>query len=126
MHGKRAQAGMTMWSATFVIAVVVFFMFLGFKLLPVYLEDMKVTSAIDSVARDPNVGSMSRADIITVLDKRFDIDNVTTVKPAQNVFLENRGKTRVLRITYEAVVPLFYNISALLEFNHVREAGRVE
>jgi len=126
MRSQRLQAGMTMWSAAFVIAVVVFFMFLGFKLLPVYLEDMKVKSAIDGVARDPNVGTMTRADIVGSLDKRFDIDNVTGVKPAQALVLENRGKTRVMRISYEAEVPLFYNISALLKFDHSREAGRVE
>jgi len=126
MHSQKSQAGMTMWSAAFVIGTLAFFLFLGFKLLPPYIEDMKVRSALDGLARDPGVASMSRADLIAALDKRFDIDSVTTVKPAQNLFLENRGKTRVIRVTYEAVVPLFYNISALLEFNHTREAGRVE
>lgn len=118
---KKYQRGMTIWSASFVIGVFVFFIFLGFKLFPVYMDDLKVKSALDSISRLPDVGSMSKADMAAALDKRFDIDNVSTVKPAQHLFLEARGGTRIIRISYEAVVPLFYNISALLEFDHVRE-----
>lgn len=126
MRSQRAQAGMTMWSGAFVIGALAFFLFMFLKLLPSYLEDMKVKSAMDGLARDPNIATMTRIEIINSLDKRFDIDSVTGVKPAQALVLESRGKTRVIRMNYEAVIPLFYNISALLEFNHVREAGRVE
>lgn len=126
MRTLKAQSGMSMWSGMFVIAVVVFFMFLGFKLFPPYLEDFKVKKAMESIARDPNIATMTRGELIAALDKYFDIDNVSNVKPAQHLFLETRGRVRVIRITYEAVVPLFGNISALLDFQHIREVRGVE
>lgn len=126
MSTRQQQAGMTFWGAAFVIAVVVFFFFIGFKLFPFYMEDFKVRSALDSLARDADAGSKSKADLVEILQKRFDIDNVTSVTPTQHLFIESRGRQRVLRISYEAVVPLFYNISALLEFEHVKEVRGTE
>lgn len=119
------QRGMSMWSALFVIGVVAFFLFVFFKLIPPYLEDMKVGSALDSLARDPNIGSMSKGEIMEGLSKRFDVDNVTAVKPGQ-LELKPMGKMKSLVMNYEVVVPLFYNISLLLEFSHARQVRSAE
>lgn len=119
------QRGMSMWSAMFVIGVVAFFLFVFFKLIPPYLEDMKVGSALDSLARDPNIGSMSKGEIMEGLSKRFDVDNVTAVKPGQ-LELKPMGKMKSLVMNYEVVVPLFYNISLLLEFSHARQVRSAE
>ena len=122
MAGDRfRQNGMTMWGTLFVVGVFVTIGFIGFKLFPVYMEDMKVESALDSLARQPEVGSMSKADISSSLEKRFDIDNVTEVKLKDSLFVEQKGGMRTIRISYEAVVPMIANVSALLEFNHSRE-----
>lgn len=119
------QRGMSMWSALFVIGVVAFFLFIFFKLIPPYLEDMKVGSALDSLARDPNIGSMSKGEIMEGLSKRFDVDNVTAVKPGQ-LELKPMGKMKSLVMNYEVVVPLFYNVSLLLEFSHARQVRSAE
>lgn len=122
---RKQQHGMTMWSAMFVIGVAVFFLFLFFKLLPPYLEDMKVRSALDGLSREANSGSLSKAELVARLEKRFDIDNVTNVKASQ-MAIQARGRQKVMRITYEVVVPLVYNVSALLEFDHAREVSGIE
>ncbi len=126
MGSKRLQRGITFWGISFVLGVLAFALFLTFNLLPPYLEDVKVKSALDSLVRQPDIATMSKADIAAALDKRFDIDSVTTVKPAKHLFVETRGKVKVIRISYEAVVPLVYNVSALLEFNHAKEVRGVE
>jgi hypothetical protein len=119
------QRGMTMWSAAFVIGTVVFFLFLFFKLLPPYLEDLKVRTAINGLAAEPGVGAMSKGELVSRLEKRFDIDNVTNVKPNQ-VVVDARGKAKFLSITYEVVVPMAYNVSALLEFEHASQIASTE
>ena len=119
------QRGMTMWSAMFVIGVFVFFLFLLFKLLPPYLEDMKVRTALDGIMREAGVEAMGRAEIAERLSKRFDIDNVTNVT-AEQVQIKPMGKTQQVVMEYEVVVPLFFNISALLEFNHARQVRSTE
>ncbi len=68
---------------------------------------------------------MSRAELIERLDKRFDIDNVTNVKPGQ-LEIKPMGKMKVISLKYEVVVPLAYNVSALLEFDHARQVRATE
>ena len=121
----KQQRGMTMWSAGFIIFVVVFFLFLFFKLLPPYLEDLKVRTAINGLAAEPDAASMSKGALVESLRKRFDIDNVTNV-PADDLKVEARGKTKLLQIKYEVVVPLAYNVSALLEFEHASSLAVAE
>lgn len=121
MGHMKSQKGMTFWGLSFIVGVLVFFLFLLFKLLPPYLSDMKVSSALAGLAKQPDVGSMSIADIRGSLSKRFDIDDVSHVKLEQDLVVELRGQTKVIRIRYEVVVPMAYNISALLEFDHVEE-----
>jgi hypothetical protein len=121
----KRQHGMTMWSAAFVIAVVVFFLFLLFKLLPPYLEDLKIKTALDGLASEPGAGAMTKAELVSHLAKRFDIDYVTNVQ-ARQLGVDVRGNSKILRMNYEIVVPLAYNVSALLEFNHERQVTGAE
>ena len=121
----KQQRGMTMWSAGFVIFIAIFFLFLFFKLLPPYLEDLKVRTAINGLAAEPDAASMSKRNLVESLRKRFDIDNVTNV-PADDLKVEARGKAKFLHIKYEVVVPLAYNVSALLEFEHASSLGAAE
>ncbi len=126
MRSKKYQRGMTIWSASFVFGVFAFLIFIAFKVFLPYMEYFKVVKALDSVARTADFASMSKADITTALARRFDIDNVDTVDPAKSLFLENRGRNRLVRISYEVVTPLFYNVSLLLEFEHAKEVRGTE
>jgi len=126
MNLKSRQQGMTMWSLTFVLGVIAFVIFLIFKLLPPYVEDMKVRAALDGIARQDNAGAMTRAEIASALSKRFDIDNVDTVKPDQHLTVERAVGKKIIRISYEVVIPMVSNISLLLDFNHIREVASVE
>lgn len=119
------QRGMSMWSAMFVIGVLAFFLFILFKLIPPYMEDLKIGTALDSLARDPNIQTMSNGEIIESLSKRFDIDNVSNVRPGQ-LEIKPLGKMKALSMNYEVVVPLFYNVSLLLEFAHARQVRSAE
>ena len=125
MTPRQQQRGMTMWSAAFVIGTIVFFLFLLFKLLPPYLEDMKVRSSIDGLAGESGVGGMSKAELVNGLARRFDINSVTSVKPEQ-LTIDMRGKAKYLHMSYEVVVPLAYNVSALLEFDHARQIAAAQ
>jgi hypothetical protein len=121
MHSLTRQRGITMWGLLFVLGVIGFVVFVTFKLYPLYYADFRVRAALDSLARQPDIGNLSKEDIIVALDKRFDIDSVKHVDPRKDLVVAKRGQMRVLRMKYEAIEPLFYNISFLLEFDHQRE-----
>lgn len=126
MQRRDTQKGMTFWSLLFVLGVLAFFLFVGFKLFPPYLDDFKLKSALDSLVKQPDVGSLSKAAMADSLRKRFDIDNIGYVDPVKDLSLENRGRVRVIRVRYQPVIPLMFNVSVLLEFDHTREVRVVE
>lgn len=121
------QDGMTMWGMAVVIALIVFFTLLGLKLTPPYLENFKVKSILKSIGKQADAGSASREQLIEMLQKRFDIDEVHGVELRNDLKVENRGRSaKVISIAYEVRVPLAYNISALLDFNDSIEVKGVE
>jgi len=120
MNLKSRQRGVTMWGMFMISLMVVFFALLLFKLIPPYLQDLKVNAALDSIEKEASGSGMSKPEIIVALRKRFDIDDIDHVDPA-DITIQRRGVFIVVDIEYEAVVPLVLNISALLEFNHSAE-----
>lgn len=121
MGHKKFQRGMTFWGLSFVLGVLAFFLFLLFKLLPPYLSDLKVSTALNGLAQESDVGLKSKLEIIDGLSRRFDIDMVSHIRLERDLTVELRGRTKIIRIRYETVVPMAFNISALLEFDHVAE-----
>lgn len=124
MQSIRRQVGMSMWSFTAVAVVAAFFILLFFKLLPPYLEFFKVQTSLENIASQPGAASMSKADLAAALDRRFTIEDISRVSGRKDLKVEKStsGQT-VLRIQYQVVVPIAYNVSALLDFNHGANAG---
>ncbi|BAV33829.1 hypothetical protein SCL_1524 [Sulfuricaulis limicola] len=118
MQNPKRQSGMTMWSLLFVLGTLAFFLFLTFKLLPPYLGDMKIKGALDSLGRQPDAGSMSVPEIQEAIRKRLEIDSADNFDLANSLTITAKGRNKVIRINYESVTPMLFNISALLTFDH--------
>ena len=121
MNRLNRQRGMSMWSLMFVLTVLGFSVYIGFLLLPPYMADFKVKSTLDQLAKQSDVGSMSRDDIINSLDKRFDIDDIKHINLKQDLKVEKRGPNRLIMIDYEVEAQVAGNVSMLLKFKHVRQ-----
>ncbi len=126
MKLRSQQTGATLWSMISISVLVIFFALLLIRLIPPYLSDMKVRAALDSIERQAKGSSMSNAQIMISLEKRFDIDSITHVNLREDVVIEREGRMKIVRIAYEAQIPLVFNISALLEFDHSAEVRAFE
>lgn len=123
----RKQKGMTMIGMALVLALIVFFTLLGLKLIPPYLDNFKITTALKTTAQQAESGGMSQQDLIVALEKRLEIENMdTTIDLRKELKIEARGKSKIVRIAYEVRVPMAYNITALLEFNDSVEMKNIE
>ncbi len=118
MLNLKRQSGMTMWGMLFVIGTLAFFILLLFKLIPPYLDDMKVNSALESLGRQPEAGSMTMPEIQEAIRKRLEIDSADSFDLSKSLTIEQRGKSRRIRISYESVTPLVHNMSILIAFDH--------
>ena len=113
------QAGLTLWGLLAVSALVVFFMLLGFKLFPAYFDDMKIQEALDTLVDEHRVTSMDKRTMIRRLDDILYIDfGHEIVDLKETLVVEKTKQSLVLRIDYERVIPLAFNISALLDFKN--------
>lgn len=122
----RKQIGMTMWGMAMVTIMVVFFLLLVLKLLPPYLGNMKVKTALENTLRQGNAAALSKEELAGMLQKRLDIEDVQGVDLSKDLKIETQNRVKTIRVAYEVRIPLAYNLSALLEFDNRVQVKAVE
>lgn len=119
----KRQQGLTFISLVFVLGLIAFFVLLGLKIGPIYLDHNKVVSALAEVKKTPDIEEQSEAQIRDSLNKRFNINYVYDVTQ-DDITIIKQGNYLKVAIEYEVVKPLVGNLSVLVEFNDVIEAGQ--
>ena len=123
MLNSARQNGMTFWGVLFVGALIVVVTILFFKMLPPYIEYGKVKTALENLGKQPNAGNMEKGEIKAALDRRFSIDDINDVDLNKSLFVEKKPGVTTIRIAYERRVPIAYNVTALIEFDHSVQAS---
>jgi Domain of unknown function (DUF4845) len=119
---RRFQNGATLWSMLAVMMVVAFFAMLTIKILPSYIENQKFQKALDNLAEDQAAVKWNRYQMIKSLTNRLYIDMADEIIDLGEAFSITKTRdARVLTISYEKVIPLAGNISALLDFENSAE-----
>lgn len=121
----KSQRGWTIWSLLGVGFLVVAGALLFMKLMPVYLDNYKIKEAMASLAEDPRAADWNKRQIISEMTNILYIDyghDIVDLDKALSVEKENELK--YIRVEYEVVVPLVYNVSALVDFNNEVEITR--
>jgi len=116
--GLSRQRGWTLWSLGLVLGLIVFFALLLFKLAPPYLDNQKIRKALNTVMQEQNVEQLSRRAIVSRLSNILYIDfALDLVDIKKDLKITKNNNILKLAIDYEVVVPMVYNISALLTFS---------
>jgi hypothetical protein len=103
-----ALSGLLVWGV--IIAVVAL---LGMKVGPEYLEYYKVIKACKTIAGASS--GQTVVDIRKAFDRTADVDNIKVLKGV-DMDISKDGETIVVGFAYESRVPLFLNISLLIDF----------
>jgi len=121
---RKNQKGASMWALLGGAALLVLFALVTMKLIPAYLDNNKVAHALESIAETPGVGNWSRRQISDKIDNTLYIDmaaDLLNLKEALTI--TRKGNVKVISIDYERVIPMAYNISALLDFENSVEVS---
>jgi len=110
------QRGMTAIGWLLVLGLIGFFTLITLRLVPIYLEYSKVSSVLESLANEPGIGAKPRSDIIRLVSKRFNINDVRKVSPKLIKLSKEKGMTRI-SIEYERREHLMSNIDIVASFN---------
>jgi Domain of unknown function (DUF4845) len=118
---RSRQRGVTALGWLILLVPIAIVAYAGIRLLPVYLNYMKVVRALDLVASD----GASNADISairTTIDRHFEIDMVD-YPTAKDIKVTRSGAGFQVEAAYDDEAPLFANISLHVVFDKVVKTG---
>lgn len=116
------QSGMTMIGFLLMFMLIAFFTLLVIKIGPIYLEHYKIVSSLESLKKDPDIHTRSKDEILSLLEKRWDINMVERVTK-KDVKITKQGGRLTVQIGYEAVEHIMGNVDVLVTFDDSIEAG---
>lgn len=123
MQTLKSQQGMTAIGWMIVLGLIAFFVLLALRLTPGYLEFSTISASLESLKNEPGITDKTAPEIRSMLGKRFDINDVHSIK-SKDVNVEKRdGKLRVW-VDYEVRVPVAGNVDAISKFNKEVEVVR--
>lgn len=118
----QRSKGLTFISILLILALISFFTLLLLKIAPIYINHGRVASVLAALETDPNLLTMSKTEISTSINKRFNINYVEDVSEDNIQIIAQPGYVNVV-IDYQPVKPLFANLSVLVDFHDEIEVG---
>jgi len=118
MRYTRRQRGITFLGFVFVLVVLGIFGYIGLKLFPVYSESFRIDTALANVMQD-GVADASKRDITKALVRRFTVNDIRRISERnfdEYVTIEKDRDDVSIYISYRAEVPLFANLSIVVDF----------
>ena len=111
----RHQQGLGWFGLLFVFAIIGFLAIIVTKTAPIYLNQMKVKSAVSKIAASPENGAADARAIRNDLQSFWDIDDVLYLSVA-DIKIKRTERGRFVSYDYEARERLFYNIYIVIHF----------
>jgi len=110
----RRQRGMGLIQLILLLAVLGFVGITAAKLMPAYLEYFSVKKMFAAMEQN-NETKGTVLEIRKAYERRNNIEDVKSVTP-QDIEITKEGGETVLTANWSARIPLFYNVSACLDF----------
>lgn len=120
---NRKQSGMTMLGFLITLSVVMFFVYCGMKIVPMYIEFYSVEKALASIANEQGAGNASKDKIRAMFARHLTIDYVSIVKP-EMLKIESTDAGYNLTVAYERREELFANLDVVGKFQAQQEVRR--
>lgn len=115
--GANRQRGMTALGMLILVAFVGLFVFAGIKLVPAYLENMKVASTFEKLVDEFSGQPASQQELRRSIEKRFDIESVTALS-YRDVEIKKVSGGYTVTAKYRHIVPFIANVSFAIDFNN--------
>jgi len=111
---RRRQQGLTFWGYVVILAILGFFVLIGLKLTPIYLEYSRVHQQIESLKEEGGLEAKAAVQVKKQLLRRFSIDDIEI--PPDEIKLEKKERQVKLQIEWERRTNIVGNVDALVTF----------
>jgi hypothetical protein len=108
----KAQRGVSMLGIFLICAAIVLVAVAGLKIVPAYMEYGTVKKAVIA-SKD---GAKTVADVQKNFDRRAQVDDISVIS-ARDLEVTKEGNNIVVSFKYDKKIPMFQNLSVLLEFS---------
>lgn len=113
----KKQSGWTMWSMLFTLSVLGFFAYIAMQLVPVYSANSNMKNAMKISLRDVDVNTVTRSQITRAMMQQLYLDgNIDDLNLKNDLKITRDRVNLSMVVDYKNIVPLFANISLLVEF----------
>jgi hypothetical protein len=114
---RQNQAGLTLLGFLLVLVVVLFFVYVGMRIAPLYLEYNALVSAMENLEETPGAAELSPISIKKRIENSLWVSYST-----ENIRREHMRITRSngvkVRVAYEVRRPMIGNVDVILSFDH--------
>jgi hypothetical protein len=94
---------------------IIFLAIIGMKLVPAYIEYFAIKKAVASITSGGQLRNATVAEVRKAFELRQAVDDFTAIG-SQDLEITKDGNEVVIAFAYEKRIPLFYNISILIDF----------
>ncbi len=112
----KRQNGMTMMSWLIVLAILVFFILIGIKMIPTYIENYSIRQVLINMENDRKVRTMSAGEMKKSFLKRLKINSVYEFDRKAIQIKKEKFGTR-FAVDYEIRKPVAGNVSIVMAFS---------
>ena len=109
------QRGMTMISWIIVLAILVFFVIIGIKLVPSYIEFYSIKGILEAVRQDRSMRDAAPAKIRESIKKRMKINGIYEFDP-KNIIIKKEKTGQVVAVEYEVRKNVVGNVDVIMSF----------
>lgn len=113
----QRQRGVSLLAMLFALVIAGFFLTIGVKLGPHYMEFLTVKSVMQDVAEDPALAKGGKMNVFKTIQNRLYINSIDSIDLKSFSYQKTTSGYRV-SVDYKVQEHLFANVDAVLAFNH--------
>lgn len=115
VRSAKAQRG-SAYTTMILVALFGLVILAALKIAPAYIDDRAIAGTIENMAASNEFADMSIADIRSSLMRTLNTNRIQF--DPSNVVLVKEGSREYVDVNYESRKSLFYNIDAVVKFEH--------
>ncbi|WP_457665800.1 DUF4845 domain-containing protein [Thiolapillus sp.] len=113
---RKPQRGMSITSWIMAIAIVLFFVLLGVRMVPSYLEFHSMSKVLESIKDEPKYRQAPPKQLRKIFNRRIDINGIYDFEQKNLKIDRSKGQTSMI-LDYEVRKPVAGNVEVVMSFH---------